>query len=488
MNEPLKKADIVSQAKQNAPASEATHIEQSRAIAQVQGALVVAQQKPRDTLAAAERMREACLLETLAENAFFRYSRAGSQITGPSIHLATELARCWGNVDFGITELRRDERKQESEMLAHAWDLETNTRVVNSFIVPHRRDTRNGPKDLTDVRDIYENNANHAARRLRECIFRVLPKSYIEEAKGICAQTLEHGGGEPIDKRREKLLEAFAGLKVTRAQVEKKIGRSADRLTAYDIGALRVVYGSLKRGETTIDDEFPSDRGAEISRDLADQPKAPPPQQPKREPYTLVNEIGEVVEEITGSGTYAEALIGHFQRVKEPKALATLWENNADMVERMKAEGLGDHVDSITSWHAQREEEIAEAAKQDAQPEPQKTPADEPQEAEPVTEPDGRPAPPDETEPAGQPMPDAAEASEALDDEDLTVPLTMQADGNPDWIVYYKTMLRKAREVGQGHIGALKRVNAANLEEMAKKSKSNFDSLHRGFDKIEGAA
>lgn len=279
MNDHVTAADIVAQTKGHEPASEATHIEQSRAIAQVQGALVVAQQKPRDQIAAAERMREVCQLTVLAENAFFRYSRGGSQITGPSIHLATELARCWGNIDFGITELRRDDRRHESEMLAHAWDLETNARVVNSFIVPHRRDTKNGPVVLMDVRDIYENNANLAARRLRECIFRVLPKSFIEEAKTICTGTLERGGGEPIEKRRANLLEAFASLGVTRSQVEKKIGRSGDKLTAFDIGALRVVYGSIKRGEATVDDEFPADRASQISDDLrgkADEKKPAP--------------------------------------------------------------------------------------------------------------------------------------------------------------------------------------------------------------------
>ena len=215
-----------------------------------------------------------------------------------------------------------------------------------------------------------------------------------------------------------------------------------------------------------------------------------------REPYTLVNEVGEVVEEVTGAGTYADALIHHIGRIKDTKALATLWENNADMVERMKAEGKAAHVDSITSWYAQREEEIAEAARQDAQPEPQETPADEPQEAipqeampqeaEPVTEPDGRPAPPDDAEQAEQP--DAAEADEALADDALVVPLTTAASGNPDWITYYKAMLRKAREVGKGHIGALQRVNANALEQMAAKSKSNFNTLHREFEKIEAAA
>lgn len=269
-----------------APSSEGTQVEISRAIAQVQGALVVAQQRPRDQIAAAERMREACSVQSLAERAFFRYSRGGGQITGPSIHLATELARCWGNVDYGITELRRDEGRNESEMLAYAWDLETNAKVANSFIVPHKRDKKGGAEALTDMRDIYENNANNAARRLRECIFRILPTSFLEEAKTICDTTLQNGGGEPIEKRRDALLKAFGDMKISRARLERKVGRAADKLTAHDIGVLRVIYQSIRRGEVTVEEEFPDDTGERVTADLVKQAKA-------AEPATATPEVTE---------------------------------------------------------------------------------------------------------------------------------------------------------------------------------------------------
>ncbi|MGB0750182.1 MAG: hypothetical protein ACPGO3_15685 [Magnetospiraceae bacterium] len=267
------KQEITRQAAGRTPASEATKIEQSRAIAQVQGALVVARQNPRDTIGATNRMREACAITALAERAFFRYSRGGSQITGPSIHLATELARCWGNVDYGIQELSRNDVKGESEMQAFAWDLETNARVFNTFIVPHLRDKKGGPVALTDMRDIYENNANNGARRLRECIFRILPVAYVEEAKQLCSETLQHGGGVPLLERREKMLSAFAAMGVNRKMVEQKIGRVADQLTALDLGALQVIYGSLKRGETTIDDEFQRDETEAITKELREKTK-----------------------------------------------------------------------------------------------------------------------------------------------------------------------------------------------------------------------
>lgn len=275
MNKPADKNAIMKQAQGAAPSSEATQIEQSRAVAQVQGALVVAQQRPRNVMDAMTRIREACGSQRLADRAFFRYSRGGGQITGPSIHLATELARCWGNVEFGIVELRRDDRKSESEMLAVAWDLETNARVTNSFIVPHRRDTKHGQKELTDLRDIYENNANAGARRLRECIFRIIPVHVREEAIDLCNATLEHGGGEPLPKRIEKMMAAFAGFNVTAAQIERRLGIAVAKMKPVDLANLGVVYQSIKRGEVRVEDEFPSDRAKAITDDLKGQEPTP---------------------------------------------------------------------------------------------------------------------------------------------------------------------------------------------------------------------
>lgn len=237
---------------------QATAVEQSRAIAEVHAAIVVAQQCPRDVQQAIRDMRDSCRQRALAERAFFRYSRGGGPVTGPSIHLARELGRCWGNIQWGINEMRRDDEFGQSEMQAWAWDVQTNSRSSNAFIVPHRRDTSNGPKALTDQRDIYENNANNAARRLREAIFAVLPTWFVEEAKDICNQTLTDGGGKPLAKRVEEALNGFAAMSIAEAQLEDKLGVTVSKWTERDVAQLGVIYKSITRGETRKEEEFPA--------------------------------------------------------------------------------------------------------------------------------------------------------------------------------------------------------------------------------------
>ena len=277
-------------------ASQATMVEQSRAVAEVQAAVVVAQNRPRVVAEAMREMREVCAIDRLAEKAFFRFSRGDGNVSGESVHLARELARCWGNVVYGLVELSRSESAGQSEMMAFAWDMQTNARAQTSFIVPHIRDTKKGPKPLTDTRDVYENNANMGARRLREMIFAVLPVWYREEAADICRKTLENGGGKPLVQRIADCAQAFATIGVTRAQLEAKQGRKMDDFTAEDVAALGVVFRSIKANETTKDDEFPREMAPELpanadgfeaasaGKAAAAPPVAPPATETKPDP------------------------------------------------------------------------------------------------------------------------------------------------------------------------------------------------------------
>jgi len=254
--------------------SQATAVEQARAVAEVQAAVLVAQQVPRDITRAVNDMRQSCSQIGLADRAFYRYPRGGQTVTGESIHLARELARCWGNCDYGIKELRRDDENHYSEMQAWAWDQQTNTRSSQTFIVPHKRDTKKGAQVLSDLRDVYENNANMGARRLREAIFSILPKWYTEDAKTASMAALETGGGDkPLEQRVADAVRTFDGLGVKRARLEARFGPTS-KWSAHDLAQLRVIHGSVKQGTVTVEDEFPS-------RTTADDIPTPDDSQPQ---------------------------------------------------------------------------------------------------------------------------------------------------------------------------------------------------------------
>lgn len=236
-----------------------TAVEQSRAQSEVYFRVALAHDKPRDEEAVTAAMHRACNRLRLAEKAFYKLPRGGSTVEGPSVHLARELARIWGNIDYGAKELRQDDEYAQSEIEAHAWDLETNARVSATFIVPHKKDTRSGVRKLDTMQSIYENNANNGAKRVREAIYNVLPQWFVEEAQEICKATLAKGDGTPLADRITTAIDLFAkDFGITLAQLEAKLGRSKDRWDEQDVAGLVVTYRSLKAREVSKDEEFPA--------------------------------------------------------------------------------------------------------------------------------------------------------------------------------------------------------------------------------------
>lgn len=217
----------------------------NRQAQEVQAAMVIAKRFPRDEVESFNRILRSCQRKSLAERAMYEYPRGGTKVTGPSIRLAEAMAQNWGNLDFGITEL--EQRGGESQVMAYAWDLETNTRQVKIFTVPHMRSTKKGNVPLTDPRDIYEMVANQGARRLRSCILGVIPGDVVDAAVEECQKTLTSGNTEPLIDRVRKGLRMFEeNFSVTKEMVEKYIGCKSEAFSENDMVRLNNVYISLR--------------------------------------------------------------------------------------------------------------------------------------------------------------------------------------------------------------------------------------------------
>lgn len=248
-------------------------IESSRAIAEAQGKLVIAKRFPRDEARAFAKIMESCKRRGLAEEATYAFPRGGQTVSGPSIRLAEELARAWGNIDYGIRELSRKDGL--SEMEAYAWDLETNTSSSQKFTVRHIRDTRGGGQALTDERDIYELTANQGARRLRARILAILPPDLVEAALAECKLTLAGKSDEPIADRVRKMIRAFEKFGVTAAMIEARLGHSLDSILPDELADLVGIYNSLKGSISKAGDWFGGSKPAPEPSAILDDVSAP---------------------------------------------------------------------------------------------------------------------------------------------------------------------------------------------------------------------
>lgn len=233
----------------------------NRQAQEVQAAMVIAKKFPRDEFEAAERIKRACQRKSLAEQAVYSYPRGGERVSGPSIRLAETMAKNWGNIDYGVIETAQ--RDGESEMMAYAWDLETNTRVTKIFTVEHKRDTKKGSYKLTDSRDIYEATANFGARRMRACILGIIPGDVVDMALEECKRTVTNGDTRPMQERIAQMLAVFKQeFGVTKEQIEEYVGRPAGAYGIEDIILLQGVYKAIKDGQATVESYFPKKEAA----------------------------------------------------------------------------------------------------------------------------------------------------------------------------------------------------------------------------------
>lgn len=241
----------------------------SRQSQEVQGAIYMAKQFPRDQFEASNKIIKMCGRKSLAQVSQYTFPRGGQKINGPSIRLAEAIAQAWGNIDYGIIELSNSNGL--SEMMAYAWDLETNVRRSMVFSVKHERDTKTGKTVLNDNRDIYELTANMGARRVRACILGVIPGDVVDEALAVCNKVLVEGESKNFDDSLKNMLLTFEKVhKVTRQQIEEYIGYSIANFNAEDLVKLKGIHDAIKDGISKREEYFNLKK--EVVDPLADKP------------------------------------------------------------------------------------------------------------------------------------------------------------------------------------------------------------------------
>lgn len=225
----------------------------SHEVATMQAQIYLAKQFPRNQIQSTDKILTACQRPSLASVAVYSYARGGTNISGPSIRLAEELARNWGNLECGWDELERE--GDSSKVRAFAWDKESNVLKTLTFVVPHYRSTKQGSYKLKDERDIYELMANQAARRMRNCILALIPGDVIEAAVDQCQKTMVTTC-EITPETLRKLVQAFEEFSVSKKQIEKRIQRNLEAITPAQFVRMREIYTSLRDGMSEPSDWF----------------------------------------------------------------------------------------------------------------------------------------------------------------------------------------------------------------------------------------
>lgn len=235
-----------------APSASAAALMQREA-QDIQVAMLVARNFPRDVIRAGDKIINAFSRPTLCEEAMYAYSKGGQNVSGLSIRAAEVLAQNWGNIRTGVQELNRS--NGQSEFRAYAQDLETGFMDEKFFFVRHWIDTKRGGRAAADEREIYEIGANMGSRRKRACILAVIPKDVQDLAEHQIELTLRNKA-EITPESIKNLLDAFAHFGVSKEMIEKRIQRRIDAMLPAQLVQMRRIYNSLKDGMSEPNEWF----------------------------------------------------------------------------------------------------------------------------------------------------------------------------------------------------------------------------------------
>ena len=204
-------------------------------------------------------LQMATLNESVAASCIYGLPRGGKIIEGASSRFAEIILNAWGNAKVAARVVNQTNKIVEVQGICH--DLESNTAI--SVIVTQRITDKYG-KTYNDDMIIVAINAA-ISKAIRNATLKVVPQAYwhpvFEEARKVTM-----GDSKTLASRRALCVETMQKFGVTVDMILKKFDlKGLDDLTLEHLTALRAVTLSIKDGDTTVEEVFPS----EVKKDVA---------------------------------------------------------------------------------------------------------------------------------------------------------------------------------------------------------------------------
>ena len=234
---------------------------------EIQSAIIIAKRMPRSEDQAFSKLMRSCQRPTFANDVSYSFPRGEATVTGPSVHLAREAARIWGNFRYGCDILTDGEESRVIQ--GWAWDMETNTKVTSDDAFKKLIFRKKTGWTKPDERDLRELTNRRGAILVRNCILQLLPKDLVEDALYQATKTITEKASKDPDAAKKRLLADFASVNVTAEMLAVRLGHSLSECTPENIAELQGIYKSIADGNSTWR-EYAADTGA-------DKETPPPP-------------------------------------------------------------------------------------------------------------------------------------------------------------------------------------------------------------------
>lgn len=210
------------------------------------------------TAKAFPRDQERCLLkilhaatldEEIAESCYYSLPRAGKLITGPSTRLAEICTSMWGNLQYGSRFISNDGKLVTVE--GFCWDLEDN----NTCEIQVSRSIRDKNGNIYNADMQAVTIAAASAIAIRNAIFRIIPRIYIEKAFKKATEYVATQGN--FIEQRAKVFDSFESSGIKKETILSYFKRqSIDEITPEELVEIRGVRTSIKDGSLKKEQAF----------------------------------------------------------------------------------------------------------------------------------------------------------------------------------------------------------------------------------------
>ena len=286
--------------------------------AEVEASYVMAMKRPRNEEDARVKIVTTCGNPFFARKAIYKKPVGGGEfVEGPSIRLAEEMLRAWGNVKTLQTAIYEDDARRIVKVTVI--DLETNISYSKEISITKTVERKSAKgRDVVGERinsydqrifivkatddELLNKEAALVSKTIRNNGLRMIPQHIIDEACLRVRKTIAAGVKEDPSRARNELLNEFARFGITPSHIEKHIGHAVAQLTDSEIVELQSALNAIADEQTTWaeysgekkEGRAEPDTGSLDSLSAAQSQQASPVGDPLKETEKQVETTGDV--------------------------------------------------------------------------------------------------------------------------------------------------------------------------------------------------
>ncbi len=244
--------------------------------AEIESSLVLARKFPRDENNVRIGVLKTCRIPSFAEKAKYKKPQGKTQdekgkwvqnyVIGPSIRLAEELFRQWGNITFESAVLYEDGKRRI--VAVRAMDLQTLATTSAQFIVEKTVERKDGKyREIISERmnsknekvcivvatedEVLSKQNNMMSKYRRNLIIQLIPTYILQDAIEIIDEVVLSGIKEDPEKSKKTIMDNFAKIGVLPSDLEKYLNHPLTQIIPSEIAELKDLHMAIAERETT---------------------------------------------------------------------------------------------------------------------------------------------------------------------------------------------------------------------------------------------